>query len=133
MLVIRNDMTVACDVDDTLVMWSSNRSLEERIHIEAGEISAWVWPHRKHIDQLKKHKARNHKIIVWSAGGFAWAEAVVNALELNEYVDVVMAKFQWYYDDLRSEEFMPECNRNYYSDDTNEKTMLQKEDETTEI
>ena len=110
-------MTVAFDCDETLVLWSSLKPLEERIHIEAGEISAYVWPHKKHIEQLKKHKARDHRIIVWSAGGYAWAEAVVKALELDSYVDVVMTKFQWYYDDLKSEEFMPEINRVYYKDE----------------
>lgn len=118
MFFLNNDQTAFFDVDETLVLWSSDIPYEERIFIDdGGGITAYVTPHRKHIEQLKNHKARGHAVIVWSAGGSEWANAVVNSLGLSQYVDVVMRKPTWYYDDLKSNEFMPEINRIYYKND----------------
>jgi len=44
--------------------------------------------------------ARGHAIVVWSGGGADWAEAVVKALKLEEFVDVVTAKPTYYIDDI---------------------------------
>jgi hypothetical protein len=65
---------------------------------------------------MKKHKARGHKIVVWSAGGWEWAKSVVETLELTEIVDLVMSKPAWFYDDIPSSSFMPEHNRIYKPD-----------------
>ena len=46
------------------------------------------------------HRSRDHTIVVWSAGGYKWAEAAVKALGLTKFVDVVMCKPSWIYDDL---------------------------------
>ena len=66
-----------------------------------------------HVDLLKKHKARGKSIVVWSAGGYEWALAVVKALELETFVNLVMAKPTAYVDDLPCQEFMN--NRVYVS------------------
>lgn len=115
---INNDQTVFFDVDETLVKWESERSIEEAIFISDGsDINAYVWPHHKHIEQLKKHHARGHAIIVWSAGGSKWAEAVVHSLGLEHFVNLVVRKPNWFYDDLTSPEFMPEINRVFYKEE----------------
>jgi phosphoserine phosphatase len=59
------------------------------------------------IEQLKKHKIRGHTIIVWSAGGSKWAAEAIKFLELEAYVDLVIEKPRWMYDDKQAEEFMP--------------------------
>jgi hypothetical protein len=64
-------------------------------------------PHRLHIEQLRKHKMRGHTVIVWSAGGYDWAAAVVKTLGLENIVDLVISKPIWVYDDLPPNEFMP--------------------------
>lgn len=115
MFFLHNDQTVFFDCDETLVIWDCPEPYEERMFIENGhDVSAYVMPHLKHIEQLKKHKARGHAIVVWSAGGSSWAKAVVESLALTDFVDIVMCKPRWFYDDLKSEEFMPEINRVYY-------------------
>lgn len=124
MFVMKCQQTVFCDVDDTLVMWNATPDqLEKRgitiecpistYYNEEGEqktIEGWtqrLLPHRKHIDQLIKHKLRGHTVIVWSAGGYDWAEAVVKALKLEKIVDLVISKPIWTYDDLQPIEFIP--------------------------
>lgn len=125
MIAIPCKQTVFVDVDDTLVMWNATpEELEERgvdftcpgslvtIDEDGTEGFAPEWterllPHRKHIEQIKKHKLRGHTIIVWSAGGSDWAEAVVKALGLENFVDLVIEKPRWIYDDLPASEFMP--------------------------
>lgn len=78
--------------------------------LEMVEVGTWterVKPHKKHIEQLKLHKSRGHTIIVWSAGGWEWAEAAVRALKLEKFVDLVLEKPLWCYDDLQPSEFIP--------------------------
>lgn len=58
------------------------------------------------ISVLKLCKVRGHVVVVWSQGGAAWADRVVSALALSDYVDVVIAKPSWYVDDLSPEEIL---------------------------
>lgn len=124
MIVLPSDNAVFCDVDDTLVMWSPTPEQMEKYGIKVtcpaglyktpeGEIKMgpeWTQllvPHFTHVEQLKKHKARGHFVVVWSAGGWDWAQAAVKALGLDNYVDLVISKPRWTYDDLQAEAFMP--------------------------
>lgn len=124
MFVMKCNQTVFCDVDDTLVMWNTTPEQLAEYGVEVtcpistyydedGEqktIEGWkqmLLPHRYHIEQLKKHKMRGHTIVVWSAGGWDWAEAAVRALKLEQYVDLVLSKPTWTYDDLQPSEFIP--------------------------
>jgi phosphoserine phosphatase len=142
MLTLKCNQPTYFDVDDTLVKWNMGRagdpgviaitcpaSRTKRTYDEIGaaegaselvetECSVGEWteylvPHKKHIDQLKMHKARGHTIIVWSAGGWEWADAVVKALGLTQYVDLCIEKPMWAYDDLQPNEFI---KTSYYKD-----------------
>lgn len=136
MKVLPCTQTTFFDVDDTLIMWNNARegdpdaieiaypasrhikaiqdiggegafdkdAVEERAY--STPWTAWVRPHKKHIEQLKLHRLRGHTIIVWSAGGWEWAEAAVKALNLEQYVDLVIEKPTWFYDDKTAAEFM---------------------------
>jgi hypothetical protein len=133
MIVVPCQQTTFFDVDETLLMWYGSPE-------DLAEYGVWVTspvsefynedglqktsankqlllPHRKHIEQLKQHKFRGHTIIVWSAGGWDWAEAAVKALGLEKYVDLVISKPIWFYDDLPCQEFM---GKRYYFDDKTE-------------
>lgn len=125
MIVIPCKQTTFFDCDDTLVMWNATSEQLEKDGVDftcpgslvdidndgneqfAPEWKARLLPHKKHIEQLKKHKMRGHTIIVWSAGGWDWASAVVKALGLENFVDLVISKPTWAYDDLQPSEFMP--------------------------
>lgn len=131
MKTIRCNQPVFCDVDDTLIMWNlappdhpdsipitcpytRNRVVTDKDEPfgeeQESEVQSWteyVVPNKEQVEQLKRHKVRGHTVIVWSAGGYEWAEVAVKALGLEKYVDVVMEKPHWVYDDLPSHEFMP--------------------------
>ena len=53
------------------------------------------------IEFIKKFKRRGHSILVWSRAGSDWAEAVVNAVGLTDYVDVILPKLTHFFDDVR--------------------------------
>lgn len=124
MITIPTDNAVFFDVDDTLIIWSPTPEQSEKYGLDItcpgsnilrddGTLdigSSWVErivPHFIHIEQLKKHKARKHPVVVWSAGGFLWAHAAITALGLENYVDLVISKPTWAYDDLPPEDYMP--------------------------
>lgn len=111
MIKIEDRQTSYFDVDDTLVMWDVENAQDRADHI-------WIdghclVPHMAHIRKLKGHRKAKHIVVVWSAGGSDWAEQVINALNLQEYVDLIVSKPDIYYDDLRSSEFLPGYKRKY--------------------
>lgn len=108
-------ITAYFDVDDTLLMWGLNDH-PEAIEVDFQGVKKKLVVHKTHITKMEEHKFRGHRIIVWSAGGSEWAEYVVKLLKIEHLVDLVITKPDWYYDDLRSEVFMPENTRVYYTD-----------------
>jgi hypothetical protein len=96
--------TAFFDVDDTLVMWDIPEGIEinddRLVSINCKGIEDRLFPNKHNIELLKKFSARGHSVVVWSGGGADWAEAVVDALGLNQYVDVVVNKPQYYMDDI---------------------------------
>ncbi len=100
--VVRTESTVFVDCDDTLIMWNTElaagKALVSVMNPHDGTYSHLV-PHLGHIKVLKDRKARGSFIVVWSSGGFAWAEQVVKALGLQESVDLIMTKPHMYIDD----------------------------------
>ncbi len=116
MIVFKTDQLVCYDCDDTLILWGlGDKSMN--IPIKDPYLDGlinFVTPHKKHIELLKKHKARGMTIIVWSAAGVEWGEAVVKALKLEDYVDAVFSKPSRYVDDLPCTEWMG--NRVYIKD-----------------
>jgi FMN phosphatase YigB (HAD superfamily) len=110
MIVVQNTNCVFFDCDDTLVMWDNKHKAEDLsncVLVDDGFIQVQLVPHREHIQYLKSSKLLNkNTIVVWSAGGWQWAQAVVKALGLEEYVDAVMEKPIRYVDDLHCTKFM---------------------------
>lgn len=92
--------TAFFDVDDTLVMWNllEDEKYDQVIIKCRGQVTmATVNTHN--LELLKKLYNRGHGVVVWSAGGADWAEAVVIALGIEKYVHVVSAKPTYYIDD----------------------------------
>lgn len=126
MIVVPTHNAVFFDIDDTLVLWNPSEEKAKKYGIEIecpgglfpvdGELKpspSWkavIVPHKKHIDQLIKHKMRGHPVVVWSAGGWDWAEAAVKALGIEQYVDLVISKPRWAYDDLPADRILPEIS-----------------------
>ena len=112
MLVVQNDNCVFFDCHDTLVMWDNRYKADDYsncVLVDDGYIKEYLVPHDKHIKYLKDSKLLNkNTVVVWSAGGWNWARAVVESLGISEYVDAVMSKPERYVDDLHCSKFMGE-------------------------
>lgn len=122
--IIESENIVMYDVDDTLVMWEQgSTSAREVVVIDPYDGKpVYLRMHEPHVKLLQRHKARGKFVIVWSQGGYQWAQAVVNALGLNESVDLIMSKPRSYVDDLPVTEWMKD--RIYISPDSNWGTGL---------
>lgn len=120
MQVINRENVIFFDVDDTLVLWDVEkhcRDTQSVLVIDPYDgIPVRLAVHEPHVKLLMNHKARGTVIVVWSQGGYAWAEAVINALGLTDFVDLVMTKPRAYVDDLAVTAWMSE--RIYISPDS---------------
>lgn len=135
--LLENDTVLFVDCDDTLVMWSWPPEAEkELIHISAKNEPALqnilVWPHKYHIEKIKRFKLRGLSVVVWSQGGYAWANAIVEALGLTEFVDAVMAKPRWVVDDLPINAWLNDSQREYYDPKTGKILFGNYQDVTSE-
>ncbi len=119
MKVINNEQLIMIDVDDTLVMWGKVKKGKKAIAITSpyDGTQEILRPHKGHIKILKDRKARGACIVVWSHGGYRWAEAVVKALKLESYVDYCASKPFMYIDDTEAENILGE--RLYLGPDSN--------------
>lgn len=94
---IKNPIVVCIDIDDTLALWST---------IEEGP---YYRPNLKLIDEIKKHAARGHFLIAWSAGGYEWTKQIVEEFELTSYFGLIMAKPMFMWDDRQPGEWTRVC------------------------
>lgn len=110
MQVVKGEMNIYFDVDDTLVIWGKVRKGDKCIAITDpyDGTQHYLRPHIGHIKVLRDRKARGATIHVWSASGHQWAEAVVRALGLDQYVDFVLSKPMMYVDDLQAADILGE-------------------------
>lgn len=110
MKVIKNETTVFFDVDETLIIHNRDKSTSESFcsYILDPDTNKYhhVAKHEVHIDYLIKSKARGRFVVVWSANGYRWAEAVIKKLKLTKYVDLIMTKPGVYFDDVDANAFM---------------------------
>ena len=113
MQVIKSTKSIFFDVDETLLLFSwegtdKYAGGETLISITdpTSGVSVLALPHYRHIDLMRELKARGHTIVVWSAGGYEWAERAVIALGIENMVDVVMSKPDWHVDDKPASSYM---------------------------
>lgn len=108
MKVIQNDNCIFFDCDDTLVMWDNKYKTETNTkRFTCYEMAYDLVPHEQNIQFLKDCVTKDtKKVVVWSAGGWEWAQEVVRVLRLEFYVDAVMSKPAAYVDDLHCSEWM---------------------------
>lgn len=90
MRVVRNEQVIYFDVDDTLVLHDlekySDLPTVTFVDPVCGTTRTLAY-HPAHVRVLTERLARGAHVKVMSAGGFAWAEAVVTALGLSHYSD----------------------------------------------
>ena len=101
MFKVKDGGVYASDVDDTLIMWRIPEGYKgPLVETNYNGFKDQGIPNLPAIAHLKKMKARAYSVVVWSAGGSDWAEVVVKALGLEEYVDVIMPKIDFHLDDV---------------------------------
>lgn len=103
MYKVPNGPTAYIDIDDTLIQWNFVEGYDviDYVVIECrGRVGKYLI-NRHNLEHLIKLSNRGHGIIVWSAGGSDWAEAVVKGLGIEKYVDVVAPKATYYIDDIK--------------------------------
>ena len=94
------------DVDETLIQWEFEPDFvvthehqmklpEDFILID--DIRFRI--HKPHIMRLMQHHNTGDCVVVWSAGGINWARRVIEALAIQDYVNVVLGKPDFFYDD----------------------------------
>lgn len=119
MYVVPQGNTVYFDVDDTLIYWddekidSSILDLARMIRIELNGQEIIRYSIEENVREIMLQKLSGCHVVVWSASGSQWAAAVIEALEMSEYVDVVVSKPTQYYDDKDCKDWMPAKRRHY--------------------
>jgi phosphoserine phosphatase len=114
MFVLQKGRVAYFDVDDTLLEWDESKN-KDAITINLNGMVSKKLPLKKNIQELIKQYKSGTRIIVWSASGACWAESVVKALNLEEYVDAILTKPDRYYDDKDVLEWFPQ--RRFYQQD----------------
>jgi len=119
MHVVPQGNTMYFDVDDTLIYWddetlcSQIKDLSEQVTINLNGLVLRRYVIQENVREIMLQKASGCHVVVWSASGSQWAEAVVKALALEDFVDVVISKPYKYYDDKSSSEWMPAKRRHF--------------------
>ena len=107
------------DVDETLIFWEEQDSIRcsnspqytgDNWYLGTGrgfiKIDAITYKvHVYHLDRIEQHHNNGDLVVVWSAGGKGWADRVVDALGVRKYVDIVLPKPDYYYDDIELKDF----------------------------
>lgn len=109
MMILESDKVAFFDVDDTLIEWWPNTSGDPVDFVDLMYPSGATSRHKvlsKNVRSLIEHKKRGQKIVVWSAGGYEWAAEAVKKIGIEEYVDIVMSKPAWWYDDMTADEVL---------------------------
>jgi hypothetical protein len=103
------------DVDDTLIIYSPKSQQEQTFpkqHFEfeiLGEkYDFYAHVHTLHLKYLRRKAKSGMPIVVWSASGALWAEKIVEALGLTEFVDIVMGKPLNVIDDMDPVHWLPQ-------------------------
>lgn len=108
MKTIRNERTIFCDIDGTLIV-EPNDSMGVTLIVDPldphNQIA--VTRHEPMIRLLKEEHHRGAYVVVWSRGGYEWAETVVKALGLENYVHQIMSKPLVYFDDVEIKDWLP--------------------------
>lgn len=110
MFISKVGKTVYFDCDDTLLEWQSCNKDDQRAIKMSNENNFTFYKKTidANIEALKEHANAGHIVVVWSKGGVAWAANIVKTLGLEDYVDVVLSKPDWYYDDMDAQYWLPE-------------------------
>ena len=101
-----NENVCLYDVDQTLVTFKIIPGTQPIVIPRDDGNNAILYPIQENIEKLRESHLRGHYVRVHSAGGVKWAEEVVLALKIHNYVDSIETKPKWYCDDEPAEMWM---------------------------
>ena len=111
MKINKNERTIYIDVDDTLILSTSNPKAEKLLRADVLDPLTHkyikVAVHEPMVRLLKEEKHRGSHITVWSRGGYEWAANVIRGLDLVPFVDEVCSKPMVYFDDVEIASWLP--------------------------
>lgn len=116
MVKTNSELQVAFDVDMTLILHGQESPDQFapgmiRVQDPYDNKIKYLMSHVKHVKLLKDYKIRGYHVVIWSANGGDWAEAIARAIfgeEVDKYVDEVRTKFIKHVDDLPSDKILGE-------------------------
>jgi phosphoglycolate phosphatase-like HAD superfamily hydrolase len=108
--IIQSEQLICVDVDDTLIIHRKAKKSDTIVCFTDpyDKAQRYVTVHKPHVKILKDRKRRGATIVVWSQSGYKWAEAVVKALQLQDYVDYVASKPVAIIDDKPASDWLAE-------------------------
>lgn len=114
MHVNESEQVICVDIDDTVVVWGNIRDVDPLTHRIAQINDPYTGKqvvlrvHEPHLKIVESRLARGATLIVWSASGYQWAKAVLEALGLDNKNIHVFSKPIAYVDDKKANEWMGE-------------------------
>lgn len=127
--IVKNENVVMVDVDDTLILHLSEAELVDKRTIEVYDPITKgylvVAAHEPMIRLVQEEAHRGSYVIVWSRGGYEWANNVIDALCLHPSVHQIMSKPIAYFDDKPIDEWLK--YRVYLKPDTIYKNVKKQE------
>lgn len=114
MLLIPNEPIAYYDVDGTLIEHHyvpTQSDKEGRDYINVVDpyqpgVTCCLKINKKHTNLLTQHYKRGYAVVVWSAAGARWAKTIVEALNLQDSVNVCITKPHVAVDDLPAEKVL---------------------------
>ncbi len=103
-MLLESYKVVAFDVDDTLI--KDDIDPDDVLSAKLRDKSFLFSPHRRHVNLLRTYHRKGFTIIVWSQGGYDYANSILNALGVSSLVSLVMTKPSRYIDDLPASAWM---------------------------
>lgn len=106
--------TAYFDIDDTVLSWNVPPEKEKYARVlkdESTGVEVLVLVNERMIAQIKKHLARGHRVVFWSAGGEEWAKRAASFVGLTGAV-TCLSKPNFLYDDREPVDFLP--NRQWF-------------------
>src|ERR1700761_2337168 len=96
MRIHKNENIYPFDVDDTLVFAPDESSIDDKdVILVLDPLTGLRIPRKVNTNMVRLMREEKHRgghIIVWSRGGWEWAQNVVSALGLETIVDDIFSK-----------------------------------------
>lgn len=100
MIVNKYENIVSVDVDETLIMHDHEKYPQlPKVHLNYYGHDKICAVHTEHVILIKAYQKRGFWVRVNSNNGWKWAEKVVDALDLRDFVNEVCTKTSKYMDD----------------------------------